>query len=401
MYRAVRKTPAYKDQVRGKHAVDYEALYQAVRNDTVQPNGYFHDYHKLVRLLFPLRDNHFGFNQYPAAVLKASDFTNPDSVRKFRESPYFKYYPRSSLNLDSLETELRLQPGDSIEGLYYYEHFLTVGLYRDRPGNSYTGVVLSSAMPTWERGQVAITLYRRSPGFYRAIYAHPVFKNYVYVANEKFIDRALANSRFSSSVSASFYRKDTARADHVNLSAKDIYFQFRTLSREVQYIRVRTFTNYALLAQESKKLVRMLYDSVTAPNLVVDLRNNEGGDARMGNGYIRFIRKYAKRNRVHVLVNNGTMSAGEIITLRLMKIDHVTVYGQTTRGTLAYGNNYGRTDMLPRGFYGLYVSDMKDTGNLLRYEDIGIAPDIPLSTARDWLEQVMETIASADGVGQR
>jgi hypothetical protein len=82
-------------------------------------------------------------------------------------------------------------------------------------------------------------------------------------------------------------------------------------------------------------------------------------------------------------------------------MDHVTVYGETTRGTLAYGNNYGKTLMLPRGFYGLYVSDMKDKRNLLRYEDIGITPDIPLSASRDWLEQIMDRIESSDRAFRR
>ena len=52
--------------------------------------------------------------------------------------------------------------------------------------------------------------------------------------------------------------------------------------------------------------------------------------------------------------------------------------------------------MLPRGFYGLYVSDMKDKDNLLRYEDIGVAPDFILSASRDWLDQVRESIESGD-----
>ena len=396
LYRILQKTPAYKDQVRGARKKAYEALYQSIRNDTSQPNGYFHDYHKLARLLFPLRDNHFGFNQMPAALLRREFFGNPDSVLAYRSSAFYRHYPRTSLDLDSLEAELKRRNKDSVEGIYYYDRYLSVGLYRDDEMGRYTGVVLSSALPAWERGQVAITLYGKSPGTFRAVYGHPVYKNYVLVTNEKFQDHALVNARFSSSVSSSCYRKDTLGADYVNLADSDIYFAFRNLSPSIQYVRVRTFTNYHVLAGESRKLLRLLRDSARAPHLIVDLRNNEGGNVRMGEGYVRFIREYARRNHVHVLVNNGTMSAGEIILLGLKGMDHVTVYGQTTRGTLAYGNNYGKTEMLPRGFYGLYVSDMKDKDNLLRYEDIGVAPDVILSASRDWLDQVRESIESGD-----
>jgi hypothetical protein len=296
-----------------------------------------------------------------------------------------------------LETALKKKNRDSVEGIYYYDRYLSVGLYRDKDTGRYTGVVLSSALPTWEPGQVAISLFVKSPGAFHAVYGHPVYKNYVLVMHEKFQDHALVNARFSSSVTSSCYRKDTLAADYVNLREGDTYFQFRSLSPSIQYARVRTFTNYHVLARESGKLLQLLRDSVTAPHLIFDLRNNEGGDPRIGDGYVRFIRQYARRNHVHVLVNNGTMSAGEIILLRLKGMDHVTVYGQTTRGTLAYGNNYGKTEMLPRGFYGLYLSDMKDKGGLLPYEDLGVAPDIILSTTRDWLEQVIEKILSPDG----
>jgi hypothetical protein len=256
--------------------------------------------------------------------------------------------------------------------------------------------VLASALPVWERGQVAISLFMKSPGSFRAVYGHPVYKNYVLVMHEKFQDHALVNARFSSSVSSLCYRKDTMATDYVNLREDDTYFQFRSLLPLVQYARVRTFTNYHELARASGKLLKVLRDSVKAPHLIFDLRNNEGGDVRMGDGFVRFIRTYTRRNHVHVLVNNGTMSAGEIILLQLKGMDHVIVYGQTTRGTLAYGNNYGKTEMLPRGFYGLYLSDMRDKEKLLPYEDMGVAPDIILSTSRDWLEQVIERIQSMD-----
>jgi C-terminal processing protease CtpA/Prc len=92
------------------------------------------------------------------------------------------------------------------------------------------------------------------------------------------------------------------------------------------------------------------------------------------------------------LLNNETLSQAEILTLQLKKLKNVTTIGQTTKGMLTYGSNYGKRERLPSGRFEIYPTDMKGNAKLLQYEDYGINPDIFLRDDRDWIEQTVEII---------
>jgi C-terminal processing protease CtpA/Prc len=94
------------------------------------------------------------------------------------------------------------------------------------------------------------------------------------------------------------------------------------------------------------------------------------------------------------LINNGTLSQGEIFTLQLKELRNVTVLGQSSKGVLAYGSNYGIRKRLPSQSFEVYITDIWGTGGkkLLPYESRGVAPDITLSPGRDWIAQTTEII---------
>jgi C-terminal processing protease CtpA/Prc len=93
-----------------------------------------------------------------------------------------------------------------------------------------------------------------------------------------------------------------------------------------------------------------------------------------------------------VLINNGTLSEAEILTLKLKQRRNVTTLGQTTKGMLSYGSNYGKRESLPSGRFELYPTDMKGSAKFLQYEDYGIQPDIKLKNDSSWIGQVVEII---------
>ena len=68
------------------------------------------------------------------------------------------------------------------------------------------------------------------------------------------------------------------------------------------------------------------------------------------------------------------------------------MFGETTMGTLAYGSNYGRTQMLPSGQAQVYITDMKGPNELLQYENYGVKPGIVLKNDADWISQVVGAI---------
>ncbi|MCG7859465.1 S41 family peptidase, partial [Flavihumibacter sediminis] len=102
---------------------------------------------------------------------------------------------------------------------------------------------------------------------------------------------------------------------------------------------------------------------------------------------IKWIRQIRKKSRVIVLINAYTISQGEITAQRLSRLKGVVLAGQSTKGMLAYGSNYGRHIPIAGGEFVFYPTDMRTPG-MFKFEDIGIQPDIELSNQEDWLKQV-------------
>ena len=95
---------------------------------------------------------------------------------------------------------------------------------------------------------------------------------------------------------------------------------------------------------------------------------------------------------MYVLINNGTLSQGEIFTLQLKQLQNVKTLGQTTKGMLTYGSNYGKREKLPSQSFEVYITDMKGDKRLIPYENYGINPDITLLDTKNWIEQTIEII---------
>jgi hypothetical protein len=360
-----------------------------LKRDTLNLSTDFDVFYNLAQLFFPFRDNHLGFYQFPTVVLDRSKFTDSASVNAYKKSNFFIKYPRCAIDLDSLERVLTSKPKDSLEGIYFYESYLKIGLFREISTNRLTGAVLSTTLPSWERGQVAIRLYEYLPNSFRAVYGHPVFKNLILENNEKFRNRSLLNSSFYSSVSSSIYKKDPGEMDHVNLSGRVPQFESRLINSTVRYIRLGNFSARPNDMKVSQAFYEGIGDSLNTATTIVDLRNNTGGAEKVSKKFFALLKKYSKKGRIHVLVNNGTMSEGEIFTLQLKTLTNVTIYGQTTRGTLAYGSNYGNREKLPSGNYEVYITDMKNDDRLLQFEVLGIVPDVILQNDADWITKVL------------
>lgn len=365
-------TPSYKDQIKGDALVSFNALFHQLEKDSTHPISSFRYFENLARLFFPIRDNHLGF--YQVAVTNSGED-----------------FPRFTGNIDSLSGKMSQSPPDSIEGIYYYDTAYTVGLFKTGD-KEYTGVVLHSNIPIWRKGQIAIHLYETEPGYYKAIYAHPRFKTYNLYSVEKFVNHSLVNSSFYQSFTNKVYSKKKIRQDHVNIPVDMGEFVLKHLDAQTQYLFIRHFSADREKMRRSDSFYVSIKDSLTASNLVVDLRNNDGGAMKVSRKFLNLLREYAKRGSIYVLVNNGTMSQGEIFTLQLKELGNVRVLGQTTRGTLVYGSNYGNRERLPSGVFEIYPTDMGADQRLVPYEVYGVKPDILLNNDSDWIGQAMKYI---------
>jgi hypothetical protein len=383
----LQNTASYKAQIKGDRLSQYNALYDRLVADTAGIRDSYSYFYNLAQLLFPLRDNHLGFYQLP----NYNHFKTKQSIDSFITTKEFLNYPTCKINIDSLKTELAKKPSDSIEGIYHYNTFYTVGLFKQAE-NEYIGVILHSNVSLWQKGQVAIHLYEYAPNLYKAIYGHPRFKYFILQPVEKYRHQSLVNSSFYASYTQSVYSKQLRQVDHVNLPKSTSRFAFRNINDDVQYLLIQTFQVNKTTAQASERFYDSVKNRLKASHLILDLRNNEGGAEKEMTKYFKLLKEYSKNGHLYVLLNNGTLSQAEIFTLKLKQLKNVTTLGQTTKGMLAYGSNYGKTVRLPSGRFAIYTTDMNNGPELLPYEDYGISPDIVLRDDSNWMEQVVQMI---------
>ena len=368
----LKKTPSYSDQIKGQSLISYNSLFDKLLSDTVKNASDYKYFYNLAQLFFPIRDNHLNFYQI-ANFPSATDF------------PTFKG------NLDSLKSVLTTKPLDSLEGIYHYDKYYSIGLFKvDK--TEYIGVVLGTETTNWKKGQVAIHLYEYLPNYFKAIYAHPKFKNYILYPIERYTHHSLINSYLYSSFSEKIYSKKQSENDFTNLSKNIEDFSFKNIETGIQYLHIKHFSADRVKMQKSKEFYDSIKNLLKESNLILDLRNNDGGANKVSKKFQKLIRQYNKNGQVYILVNNGTLSQGEIFTLQLKRLQNVKTLGQTTKGMLTYGSNYGKREKLPSQSFEVYITDMKGDKRLIPYENYGINPDIILLDTKDWIEQTIEII---------
>jgi Peptidase family S41 len=368
----LQKTPSYKDQIKGQSQITYNSLFEKLLSDTVKNASDYKYFYNLAQLFFPIKDNHLAFYQ----------------IANFPSSTDFLTFKG---NLDSLKFVLASKPLDSLEGIYHYDKYYSVGLFKvDK--TEYIGVVLETEITNWKKGQIAIHLYEYLPNYFKAIYAHPKFKNYNLYPIERYTHHSLINSYFYSSFSEKVYSKTQGQTDVTNLPKNREDFSFKNIQPGIQYLHIKHFSANRVKMQISKEFYDSIKNLLTEPNLILDLRNNDGGAIKASKKFLKLIKKYTKNGQVYVLINNGTLSQGEIFTLQLKQLQNVKVLGQTTKGMLTYGNNFGKRERLPSQSFEVYITDMPGDKRLIPYENYGINPDIILLNTRDWIEQTIEII---------
>ena len=368
----LQKTPSYQNQIKGQKLIDYNSLVEKLREDAVRNASDYKYFYNLAQLFFPISDNHLSFYQ-------TANFPNDSD------------FPTFTGNVDSLKSVLKKRSLDSLEGIYNYDKYYTVGLYRANNAE-YIGVVLNSKVPNWKKGQIAIHLYEFMPNYFKAIYAHPKNKNYILQPIEKFTNHSLINSNFYSSLSEKEYSKTYKKNDFVNIPKSLDDFVLKTIKPGIQYLHIKQFSADMIKREASKKFYDSIKNLLIEPYLILDLRNNKGGSFEVSQKFVKLIEQYTKVGKVFILVNNGTLSQGEIFTLQLKQLPNVKILGQTTKGMLTYGSNYGKRSKLPSQSFEVFITDFEADKRLLQFENYGINPDVVLLNTKDWIKQTMDII---------
>ena len=336
----------------------------------------------LTELLDLVQDNHLGFYQRVNFQL----FKTREQIDSLFAADYFRELPSVNWNLDSLKEKLAGKSKENIEGIFHYGEDFSLGLLKNGE-QQYTGVVLESANPHVKPGYIMAWLRKKANNRFSAIYLHPVTKHLNYYPTERYANQQLLYSKLYPTNYAGIYTKELNQPDYSKLPDTTSPFVLNEPIHSVQYVRVSSFSNIGTLKKQSDSLFQFIKNSNPNPYTIFDLRNNTGGAASMAKPYIRWIKQIRKKSRVVVIINAYTLSQGEITARKLSKLKGVVVAGQSTKGMLAYGSNYGRHIPIAGAEFVFYPTDMRTPG-MLPFEDIGIDPDIELSNQEDWLKQL-------------
>ncbi|MFS0490882.1 S41 family peptidase [Leadbetterella byssophila] len=355
---ALQKTKSFKQQIKGKDKKEYYNRLQAVKSSSSLNDL---DYlEKLSSLVLSVEDHHM-------------------SLYQLKSTPPF------------YEGEINVTPSDSLEGEYEYGNWYKVKVFKK--DDSYIGIIHSSDVPHWKAGEIVFTLHRKPNGSLWAIYAHPYTKNYVLCTQERYQQGSLLHSEYILNGQRMWYQKPGSINRYpIKLHAKSPKFQHQILSDKVQYTLIRSFQRNPITTSSSDSLIAELDAAKPLPYWIIDLRENEGGSRFAMRKYLKRIKQY--KGGIFVLMNHGTLSQAELLILKIRKMNNVTLSGETTRGMLTYGSNYGRRLKLDDGNLIYYPTDMPGRRKILKWEGKGIPPDLPLKTDQDPIEQILKILES-------
>lgn len=375
LYSILSQTPSFRDQITGEKADSYARLFQRLRKSMHVQKSDFEQFIQLTRLIIPINDNHLDIRMEDAFPLTIQNLRDSAFMRQYRTGSFFKNYPKVKTNLSELENKLSKRRPDELEGIYYIGE-LKIGVYKTGE-KKYTGTVLKSDLPNWTPGQIYCLIEENGSSFHTWI-AGLVNKNFSFNRIVRF-----QNSNLDGTGLKKFPRKKTF--DHL---AQQPNFELKQLDKDIQYLKLTNFKVSDQNMAAAQAFNSSIKDSLTAPNLIVDLRDNGGGAYAVSTRFLNLLRLYVNPGKIFLLINYNTVSNAEQFTIKVKSLKGVTILGNTTMGRVTYGQNYGRRYALPSGKFSIVPTDMGGEAVDLKYEGIGIVPDVFLDPDKDWIEQV-------------
>lgn len=352
LYQSIQKLPSYKDQLKGDN--NYIKLYEKLRKD-LNTDDDFEVYQKLLKLIYPIKDNHLGF------------YRKPDSTYKFK-------YLRSALSLAELEAKYKAYPMDSLEGFYYNakktQRYVVV---KQSQGRYY--------LQNLSSGLVEVILNQSQNGSMDAIFFRNPPVPYVLIRNVRFSSGNLIGLNFQKDANTNFSLLDPEAS----------LYEYKNLDSTTGYLRLSSFSSTNQNIKVATDFFNRVKPDINAPKLIVDLRNNGGGGYKTSGQFIAFLKKY--KGKIYLLQNGYTMSNAEQFIIDLQGANNLITLGERTKGTITYGSNYDKTLSLPSNRFLFHPTDMSGRSKDLAYESIGIKPDVTLDpVSEDWITQTIKYI---------
>ena len=374
----MKEMPSYKHQIiKAEKETDFQSAYQGYADKMTDPISRITCFNYLNQMMGTLIDLHASVRSKEDGFTR-EQLADAIVIQNFINSEAFTTHPETTTDLASLENSLQNKEKNDIEGIYVGRE-LTVGVHRSDDSQKLEGVVLASKLLTWKPGQIIFYLTPTENDRYDMLYFSPQSRKMYYSKGV-----SATNGRIK------YYVKVGVESHEINFSEDK--WVFKQLSDSVQYIYFGEFSNTAAVKQASKDFYTKIKDSLGAKHLIIDVRNNGGGNKKYSDLFLKLFRRNKGNN--YVLTNSFTVSNAEQFTVKLKKIPNTIHLGDATMGALAYGMNYGYHYDSPSGLFSVQPTDMDFHRSFFKYEGTGVAPDRKLSYDTDWIEQTLEIIAN-------
>ncbi len=366
---------SFKKQIRKEKLDEYQNAYLRLQKETTIEDTVDECFGKLNELLSYVKDKHAHIRHINPQV-NGTIFNDDSAMESFLTSSAFKNHPRTTEDLTALKNRLSQTPFDNIEGIYNRGEELVIGVYQK--GNYYEGVVLTSDTKVWAPGQIIYTITPRGQAMYDVRMRGLPGGKLNFIRGLLFSNGSLWHLRKPQSSLAAEVKED------------QIDWEFKQLNPETQYVYMGSFGN----AKENVAAFNTFYEETknkfTGENVIVDLRNNTGGNSKYSDPFYKIFKK--NKMNVYVITNFWSGSNSEQFTLKLKKLKNAKHLGQRTYGAIAYGSNYGKSLETPSGQFAIYPTDM-NFHKFLNYEYVGVKPDIKLDFDEDWINQTLVIIS--------
>lgn len=381
VYKNLTETPSYKTQKQNQKKAD--SVYVKLKQMSDRKIPLIEEYIYFYELIDQVKDFHneiYGNTKsFTYSDLKDSLF-----LKKIKSSKKHHFYPKSKINLDSLEVSLTKKSLKSYEGIYYYKSYFKIAIYK-KDNELYEGIVLETKIPVWEKGETILYLKKIKNKRFR-------------IFTRRFIDKKIISGidYFCEGEFKTFkWQKDHLNQDYYNVELPNEKYIFKTVLESVDYLKLGSFSSHHKIIKQSKAFYNSIKNKLNSKHLIVDLRNNGGGGNKNSKPFLNLLKKY--KGKIYVLMNFYTMSNAEQFILKLIKSKNVFLLGDITNGKLTYGRNYSKNKEFPSKDFRLHFTDLKDNWKeYLLYEGKGIVPNMKLNNSKDWIQQVIEKIKYSD-----
>ena len=359
------KSPSYKYLVSDK--MQFKTYADSIKKIAINDNNSYNCKEYLQKIMRYIQDGHLQI-----LVKNDIDLRDSTSVNQFFKSEKFNSLP--IINIDSIIQSKKT------ENIYNsLSENINIYILQDSP-NSFKGYVNNSNSKKRKKGEL-ILKFNKTDNHYEGV-LYNIFKDPRYFKTST-LEELLKKFNLSN-----FTKEE---CEIFNKSKEKLSFEI--IDNRILYVSIRSFKNGTL--EENKEFIDFFENSVL-PNytkykhIIFDVRDNPGG-AMAYETLLSGIKKNKDSKDIYVIQNRNTASAAELFILHLGKIKTIKTIGENTMGMTAFRDIY--QEPFPNNDYVIFLPTKifdKNYKDLLKYEYVGIAPNIKLNENENWLSKTVE-----------